>query len=398
MAATSATARRRLVALAMLIAPVCSAAELGEDRADILYHAYDGGGVTVDGPSVLVRKTFKEKVSLSANYYVDMVSSASIDVLTQGSPYEEKRTEYSVGVDYLHNKSTLSLNYANSSESDYEAETVSFGISQDFFGDLTTLTMGYAYGSDWVGRNRRDDGAITQTDYIGDIKRHRYNLGLTQVLTKSWIMAFNFESVVDDGFPASNAPNAPDVLSNPYRSYRFIDDGDEQWRDEIYPSTRNSDAAAIRTLYYLPYRAALRFEARTFSDSWGILASNYELRYTHPLNEQLTLSVKGRHYQQTQADFYRDDFGEADTGTSGREFRGRDKELSTYDSLNLGLGVTYEFQQHLPYTQRQSLSLFWDFMQFDYENYRNAYLSEGSADNPRNLRPAKNPVTVLRRM
>ena len=32
------------------------AAVLPEDRADVMFHSYDGGGVTIDGPSVLVRK------------------------------------------------------------------------------------------------------------------------------------------------------------------------------------------------------------------------------------------------------------------------------------------------------------------------------------------------------
>ena len=53
---------------------------LPEDRADVLYFRYDGGGVTIDGPSVLVRKSIGEHVSVAANYYIDMVSSASIDV------------------------------------------------------------------------------------------------------------------------------------------------------------------------------------------------------------------------------------------------------------------------------------------------------------------------------
>ena len=33
---------------------------LPEDRADVLYHRYQGGGVTIQGPSVLVRKKIGE--------------------------------------------------------------------------------------------------------------------------------------------------------------------------------------------------------------------------------------------------------------------------------------------------------------------------------------------------
>ena len=72
-------------------------AVLPEDRADLLFHSYDGGGVSISGPSMLVRKSFASNFSASANYYVDKVSSASIDVVTTASPYTEERTQYSVG-------------------------------------------------------------------------------------------------------------------------------------------------------------------------------------------------------------------------------------------------------------------------------------------------------------
>lgn len=85
------------------------AAVLPEDRLDVLRHAYDGGGMDIKGPSVLVRKSFADKVSVRANYYVDKVSAASIDVVTSASPYSEERTEKSVGIDYLAGKAIYSL-------------------------------------------------------------------------------------------------------------------------------------------------------------------------------------------------------------------------------------------------------------------------------------------------
>src|SRR5512134_3567539 len=84
-----------------LVATATQAAVLPEDRADAMYHRYDGGGVTIDGPSLLMRKKFGEKYAFAANYYMDMVSSASIDVVTTASPYRETRTQGSLGVDVL---------------------------------------------------------------------------------------------------------------------------------------------------------------------------------------------------------------------------------------------------------------------------------------------------------
>jgi len=85
------------------------AAVLPEDRADALFHSYDGGGVEITGPSILVRKSFSDSVSGSLHHYVDNVSSASIDVVTTASPYSESRTENSIAVDYLHNKTLMSM-------------------------------------------------------------------------------------------------------------------------------------------------------------------------------------------------------------------------------------------------------------------------------------------------
>jgi len=61
------------------------AADLPEDRADLMFHSYTGGGVVANGPAVLVRKSLDSALSLSASYYVDMVSNASIDVVTTAS-------------------------------------------------------------------------------------------------------------------------------------------------------------------------------------------------------------------------------------------------------------------------------------------------------------------------
>ena len=101
---------------------------LADDRADVMYHYYDGGGVEIDGPSVLVRKKFAEKYAVNASYYVDMVSSASIDVITTASPYKEERTQFGVGFEYLRGKVTYAGSFSNSKENDYDADTASFSI------------------------------------------------------------------------------------------------------------------------------------------------------------------------------------------------------------------------------------------------------------------------------
>ena len=97
---------------------------------------------------MLLRKKFEEKYSVSANYYMDMVSSASIDVMTTASPYTEERTQGSLAFDLLQGKTQYSVSYTLSDESDYTANTASFDLTQDIFGDLATVSFGFSGAGD----------------------------------------------------------------------------------------------------------------------------------------------------------------------------------------------------------------------------------------------------------
>lgn len=344
---------RSLLWILAIVSGAASAGVLPEDRADVLYHSYDGGGVTIQGPSFLVRKEFAGKFSAAANYYVDNVSSASIDVVTSGaSPYEEERTQYSLGLDYLHDRWLFNLGLAKSSENDFEAETFSLGVSQDLFGDLTTISLGYSLGDDIV--MRRGD-----SDFSDTIKRQHYRLGVSQILTQNLLLGFSYETITDEGF-----------LNNPYRSVRYLDAtsplGYSQ-EPERYPRTRTSDAGALRFRYFLPYRAALQLEYRSYSDTWQIEADTIELSYTHPVDSGIVIEVKARSYSQTQAEFFSDLFPYSNYAN----FIARDKELSTFSSTSLRLGVTYDIlESGWRFIERGSVSFFYDYMLFDYDNFR----------------------------
>ena len=326
---------------------------LPEDRADVLFHSYDGGGVTIQGPSLLVRKQFASKFSASANYYVDNVSSASIDVVTTASPYEEERTQYSVGLDYLHDRWLMNLGFSSSEENDYSAETFNVGISQDFFGDLTTLSLGYSLGNDEVGR--RGDA-----DFSDTVERQQYRLGLSQILTRNLLLGVSIETITDEGF-----------LNNPYRSVRFVDNDSPigySYEPEVYPRTRTSDAGAVRLRYYLPYRAALHGEYRSYADTWDIQSDTFEIGYTHPLDDGWIIEAKLRLYSQSAAAFYSDLFSRA----RFQNFIARDKELSTFESRTLRLGASYDVMRGgWRFVDRGTVSVAYDRITFDYEDFRN---------------------------
>ncbi len=331
----------------------CMASVLPEDRSDVMYKSYSGDGVTIDGPSVLLRKQIGNHVSVSGNYYVDTVSGASIDVRAQASPYQEERVETTLGADFLHEKSLVSVSYTNSSENDFEANSVYVGVSQSFFGDLTSVNMSFAKGWDEVGK-RGEDSFSEQAD------RQKFGLGVSQILSKSLIVGFNAEHISDEGY-----------LNNPYRAIRYIDPDNSDrflFATEIYPNTRSSNAYSINANYYLPYRAALYGDARIYSDSWGIEASNVRLGYIQPLDNWI-LDIYVRYYQQDKADFYQDLYSRPNEFN----FMARDKEMSTYKGLTAGIKVSYEWRfSETALIKRTSLNFEYDYMNFDYEDFRDA--------------------------
>ena len=329
------------------------AAVLPEDRADVLYHSYDGGGISISGPAVLVRKSMGDSVSVSAKHYVDTISSASIDVqvILGASTYEEERVENSFSMDVLNDKSLMSLSYTNSEENDFSANTLSFGISQDMFGDLTTVSFGYAHG----------DNVIRKTGDINFLKNSRsdnFNLSLSQVLTKNMIMSLALEVITDQGY-----------LNNPYRKTRYLSGSTFILEDEIYPNTRTSTALAVRGRYFLPYRAALHAEYRLFRDSWGVAGNNLEIGYLHPITDDWMAGVHYRIYRQTKADFYSDLF----PYSLSQNFLARDKELSTYNNNTIGFALSYEFAKgEGGFFDKASVNLKYDHINFIYNDFRDA--------------------------
>ena len=352
-------ARRSLICLFIIVVFTLGgllpllAAVLPEDRADALYHSYRGGGIEVDGPSILLRKMVGKYNSFMANYYVDSISSASIDVVTSASPYTEHRTEKTIGMTSINDASTMNFSYTTSKENDYDAKTAGASFSHDMFGDLTTVTLGYSRGWDNVGSSI--DPAFSE-----DAGRQSYRLGLSQILTKNSIMGLDIETITDEGF-----------LNNPYRSVRYLDSTSAlgySYEPEVYPRTRTSNAIAIRSLYYLPYRASINGEYRFYNDTWDITAHTFSLGYTHPLEKNWILDFKYRYYTQSHADFYSDLY----PFRQSQNFLARDKELSSFHDQTLGIGISYEFTPHnWGFVDKGSLSLDYNHIQFNYDDFRN---------------------------
>jgi Protein of unknown function (DUF3570) len=317
------------VAALLLIRATC-ADVLPDDRADLFYSKYSGGGMDITGESALVRKKFTENFAVEGSYFVDKVSGASIDVLSQASQIRDERIQKSATIEFVHDKTTYNASYISSVERDYRSDTESFSLKQDMFGDLTTLALAFSNTNDKVGENN-GTAFVPIISWIGRAQSQSYDIDLSQILTKNLITGVNFNVITDNG-----------DLANPYRSIRYLDAGTPKGYSlgsQVYPDTRTSTAVQVEAKYFLPYRAAITASYRFFRDTWQIQGNTIELDYTHPLTNIWIFEGRFRYYRQNHADFYSDIFQFADE----YRFEARDQDLAAQENYTIGAKATYAF-------------------------------------------------------
>ena len=301
-----------------LFAPgAARAITLPEDSAEALYHVYNGGGVTAQGPALLVRKSLADKVSLSGSLFVDAVTNASIDVVTTASKYKERRNEVGLSADYAVRDSLLTLGVTSSSEPDYKARSVSLDLQQETFGGMTTVNLGFSRGADDV--RKTGDAA-----FLDHATHWQYRLGVTQVLTPRWLASANLEAISDTGY-----------LGNVYRVARVFGAAVPE-RD---PRTRSSRAIKLRAVGDLGSRDALHAEYRYFWDTWNIKAHTVELGYSRYLGESFLADGFVRYYKQGSALFY------SDNATTQTTYVSRNRQLSNFDNIVVGGKLSFDWKK-----------------------------------------------------
>jgi hypothetical protein len=335
-------ALQQLGALAggVLAAGPAKAVDLPANKAEALISFYDGGGVEATGPALLVRKNLLDKVSLSASYSVDMVTNASIDVVTTASPFKENRKSWDLGADYVVRDAMVSLSYYQSDEPDYVVTGVGLGVSQEVFGGMTTVTAGFARNSDQVLKKN-------SPEFSDRVLHWQYRAGLTQILTPRWLASVNFEAISDSGY-----------LGSPYRVARVFGAA----VPERNPRTRTSRAVKLGTIGDIGGGQSVRGEYRYFWDTWAIKAHTLEGGYSRRFGEDWIADGFVRWYSQDAAIFY------SDNAQSETTYISRNRQLSTYTTLGFGVKGEYVYRR-VPGQYEIRLHGAWEFVQFKHKDF-----------------------------
>jgi hypothetical protein len=338
----------QLRALAVTVAVAAAGAARADDSFVAKTQVYtDNDHTTVVSPLAAIARDAWKGGTLSASYVADVVSSASIDVVSNATTrMNDFRSEITAGLLQKLHTTTLSGAYVYSVENDYQSHNVELGFSQDLLDKNSTLALGYSLSANDVYRT-------------GDQLFHRKLLvngasaSWTQVINRATIAQLSYTLSYGNGYWAS-----------PYRFVR-IETPDlmqiELKVPETAPQERYRHAAVIALNRHLGRDSALQGDYRFYADNWGLLAHTIQLRYFISFGD-VTLRFRERFYHQSGASFFRSHY----TVDSIQPYMTADRELSTFWSNIVGAKLSWR----LPWVHRAlELEAKIDYFHFGYLDF-----------------------------
>ncbi len=288
----------------------------------------DDDHTEVYSPMVHAAADVTTSTNVSASYVADVVSSASVDIVSQASKttIHDVRHQVSLGLTRTLDKLVLSGGYTFSMENDYLSNSVSAGAQFLLNGKNTTLSVGGSGAFNRVGRK-------------GDFNYHRpldvfgVTLSLTQIFSPVLIGQLTYEAQIADGFQAS--------------PYRFVpvnaDDPMEPsfWVPETDPDRRYRHSVVLGVNRFVGENSALQADYRLYMDTWGIDSHTVEARWIVGFGDDAELRLRARTYVQGGASFYQASYHEL------KQYMTIDRELSPLWSETLGAKLIVKLGKNL---------------------------------------------------
>ncbi|MCC6995553.1 MAG: DUF3570 domain-containing protein [Deltaproteobacteria bacterium] len=310
------------IAIAIAISLGSTPAAHADRRAEVGLAVYaDDDDVTVVRPSALLAAP-TGRAELTAEVVIDIVSAASVDLVSRASPrgFQETRVEPALTLSLpLSRLATLALRGFGSTEPDFDMLGASAGVSLDSASRADTVGLTYALSQAEVGR--------------ADDPGHRRGR-TTMQLAASWTRVTDRAGYVDVVLEGELQVGA---LANPYRYVPIETSTGVHCCSvpERTPDLRATLAALLRVRRALAHdRLFLHADYRLAADGWGLTSHTVSARALMTVSPRAVLGASARGYLQSAADFHRTRYLGADTVPA---YRTRDRNLGRERSASLGL-------------------------------------------------------------
>jgi hypothetical protein len=284
----------------------------------------DDDHTTVVSPVVHASAEVGDNDTVTLGYLADVVTSASIDVVSQASAttIHDVRHQVSASEAHTFGSVTATGGYTYATENDYQAHSLSLGASKALNDKNTTIAVGYALELDRVGRAEDRNFGESLTVNSGTIS-------LTQVVTKRVVAQVGYELGYAAGYQASAYRYVPVMGDTGAPPMAYVPETD--------PDTRFRHAGVVGVNWFLPRDSSLQADYRLYHDTWGITSHTIGARYYINLGDSVELRLRSRFYVQNGASFYQSRYD------GFMKYMTADRELSPLWSETLGAKLTYAF-------------------------------------------------------
>jgi hypothetical protein len=262
----------------------------------------------VSTSTAAVRAEPVPRATLKGRYLVDVITTASVDVVSAATGrWEETRHEAEGGLGYADGTRTATASYVRSMENDWSSHTFGGGASSDFFQHTLTLGVGGSVVLNEVGR-AGDPSFEEELTQIG------VTLSSALVASKSDIVSATYSLSHLRGYQAS-----------PYRfvAVQHPQSGMTVGHPERHPELRLRHALGLRWNHHAFRDTAIRSFLRGYADDWGVVSGTAALEYAVGFGD-FEVAPFARGYLQTGAAFYESVYAE-----EGR-YLSADRELSPF--------------------------------------------------------------------
>jgi|CZKU01.1.fsa_nt_gi hypothetical protein len=309
----------------------------------------DSDHVTVVTPSVAIGIEDASGASLHATYLVDVVSAASVDIVsTASSRWKEVRQAGTVSGEYKPHDFGVAVGTSVSSEPDYLSYGAYATVTKDFDEKNLSVFFGYGFSHDTAGRCGDNGGCTPFSVFSRSLQRGSFNGGVDFVVDRESLASITGDVVIENGdqskpyryIPmfaadvAARIPNgAPIALVNQERL-------PERPLEQLPLSRRR---LALTGRYAHRYDGStLRLEERVYDDSWGLAASSSDARWIFDLGRRFALWPHARFHAQNAVSFWQRAYVSGPApGWNLPEFRTGDRELGPLWTIEGGFGVKW---------------------------------------------------------
>ncbi len=282
--------------------------------------------------------------SVTGNYLVDVVSAASVDIVSTASPdWQEVRQAAAIEASYRPGSLGGGLGASISVEPDY----VSYGFGLNGVAELAnkmaTLELGLLFEHDIAGLKDTPFSVYSLT-----FNRYGASASVELIANRATTITPLLEVFYDVGrqeepyrylplfapdvapqVPAGASPELVNQLRLPPRVA------------ENLPDTRARLALSGRLAHRFEHSTLLAFE-RLYADDWGLFASTTDLRYVLEVGDRWSFWPHGRANVQSAASFWRRAYVGSVDGRDVPTFRSGDRELGPLWSATLGPGARWD--------------------------------------------------------